>query len=220
MSVDCPRSCLSHPEPRRPLGKITAGPPSSPSPGPIKNAMRSSWQQKTQSVKLTLFWEHRRLVTHGGTIGTSNEIGEKAGISEVSSKQEKWAVSVTTHLCRSVSGKCRQEQDTSWWFSDLTVFHSTKCDHHLLFTDNLSEYYIVFTACTGWALCRHMYHIGAPISHWLSTCGCHWSRPGPGRGSPGGLDSCTHGASTGGPWSAPASACGPWFLSQAGGGPR
>ena len=132
----------------------------------------------------------------------------------------KWAVSVTTHLCRSVSGKCRQEQDTSWWFSDLTVFHSTKCDHHLLFTDNLSEYYIVFTACTGWALCRHMYHIGAPISHWLSTCGCHWSRPGPGRGSPGGLDSCTHGASTGGPWSAPASACGPWFLSQAGGGPR
>ena len=66
----------------------------------------------------------------------------------------------------------------------------------------VSIIYFVFSACTGWALGWHMYHIGGLISHWLSTCGCHWSRPGPGRGSPGGLDSCTHGASTGGPCSA------------------
>ena len=108
------------------------------------------------------------------------------------------AVSVTTNLCR-VWAKCRQDQVTSSWFSDLAVFHFTKCDHHLLFTDNFSEYFPVITVCTAWALCWHMYHIGGSISHWLSTCGCHWSRPRPAPAWAGGahlapgLDSCTPG---------------------------
>ena len=158
---------------------MTAGPPSLLT-FTHNNTMRCQSKHSGQC------WEQRTPPTIGRAwCDNRNQQWDLERKPVVSSEQEKWAASVTTNLCRTVWGKCRQDQVTSSWFSDLAVFHFTKCDHHRLFKDNFTEYLPVITV---WALCWHMYHIGGPISHWLSTCGCHWSRPAPDwpdRGSPG-----------------------------------